>query len=102
MYWRTLVGESGAVASAMIESVPPLRRFQPDPTVTFHGLSVIVTNPAGSFGHAPDPLALLTVTTTGAEVIEFPAASRATAVIVCDPFPTCVVFHVIEYGDVMS
>ena len=43
-----------------------------------------------------------TVTLTGDEVVRFPAASLATAVSVCEPFPTLVVFQEIEYGDVVS
>ena len=37
--------------------------------------------------------ALLTVTVTGAEVVRFPAASRAMAVSVCEAFDAVVVFH---------
>ena len=37
--------------------------------------------------------ALLTVTATAAEVVELPAASRATAVRACDPFALAEVFH---------
>jgi hypothetical protein len=45
---------------------------------------------------------LLTVTVTVDEVVEFPAASRATAVRACEPFERPAVFHDTEYGDVVS
>src|SRR5437867_71124 len=45
---------------------------------------------------------LLTVTMTAADVVRLPAASRATAVTLCAPSPTLVVFHVREYGEVVS
>ena len=38
-------------------------------------------------------VSLLTVTVTALEVAEFPAASLATAVSVCDPLVTLVVSH---------
>src|SRR5262249_5394634 len=41
---------------------------------------------------------LLTVTDTGADVVLFPAASRATAVSTCAPFAAVVVFHETLYG----
>src|SRR2546426_6541291 len=43
-----------------------------------------------------------TVTVTGAEVVRLPAASRATAVMVCEPLLEVVVFQETEYGDVVS
>src|SRR5437773_11644605 len=43
-------------------------------------------------------LALETVTVTGAEAVRRPAASRATAVKVCEPLLALVVFHEMEYG----
>ena len=45
---------------------------------------------------------LVTVTVTATEVVVFPAASRATAVKVCEPLATDVVFHETEYGAVVS
>src|SRR6266853_4567729 len=45
---------------------------------------------------------LATVTVTGAEVVWLPAASRATAVTVCEPLLAVVVFHEIEYGAPVS
>src|SRR5437773_1743133 len=42
------------------------------------------------------------VTLTGDEVVRFPAASLATAVRVCEPLPTVVVFQDTEYGDAVS
>ena len=46
--------------------------------------------------------ALSTVTVTAAEVVTLPAASRATAVRLCDPLLADVVFHGTEYGAVVS
>src|SRR5439155_1370777 len=43
-----------------------------------------------------------TVTVTPADVFRFPAASRATAVRVCEPFPTLAVFQEVEYGAAVS
>src|SRR4051812_41048817 len=48
-------------------------------------------------------VSLSTVTLTGAEVVELPAASRATAVIACAPFEDEAVFQASWYGaDVTS
>ena len=58
-------------------------------------------SPAGSSGHA-EPVALLTVTMTAADVVVFPAASRATAVRVWEPLATAVVDQEIEYGELRS
>jgi hypothetical protein len=43
-----------------------------------------------------------TVTVTAAEVVELPAASRALAVRECEPLVAVVVFHEVEYGEVVS
>lgn len=45
---------------------------------------------------------LLTVTTTGMLVPTLPAASYASVMRVCVPFVPLAVFHVQEYGEVMS
>src|SRR5882672_754378 len=45
---------------------------------------------------------LLTITVTGAEVVRLPAASRATAVMVCEPLLAVVVFQETEYGALVS
>src|SRR5437762_982775 len=45
---------------------------------------------------------LLSVTVTAREVVRFPAASRAMAVSVCEPFDAVVVFHEFEYGEAVS
>src|SRR2546428_132329 len=45
---------------------------------------------------------LATVTVIAAEVVRLPAASRATAVRVCEPLLAVVVFHDIEYGAAVS
>src|SRR2546428_2754693 len=70
--------------------------------------SVRTVIPVGSFGHEPDGGGggggelLETVTVLDAAVAWLPAASRATAVRTCDPLEAPVVFHEIEYGDVVS
>src|SRR6266516_5381982 len=46
--------------------------------------------------------ALDTVTVTGADVVRLPAASRAMAVMVCEPFAVVVVFQETEYGAEVS
>src|SRR2546426_1370025 len=46
--------------------------------------------------------ALHTATVTAAQVVRLPAASRATAVRVCEPLLAVVVFHDIEYGAAVS
>src|SRR5207253_1077092 len=47
-------------------------------------------------------VSLNTVTVTGAEVVRLPAASRATAVRVCEPLLAVVVFQETEYGAAAS
>ena len=47
-------------------------------------------------------LSLFTVTETELEVVVFPAASRATAVRVCEPLVAVVVSQEDEYGEVVS
>src|SRR6266849_8457376 len=46
--------------------------------------------------------ALLTITVTDAEVVRLPAASRATAMMVCEPLAAPVVFQETEYGALVS
>ncbi len=62
----------------------------------FDGL--LITIGGGGVSPPPPP----TVTVTGADVVELPAASRATAVSVCVPAVAVVVFHDTEYGAVVS
>src|SRR5437773_2579081 len=47
-------------------------------------------------------VSLNTVTVTAAEVVRLPAASRATAVSVCEPLLAVVVFQETEYGAAAS
>src|SRR5882672_5472623 len=72
-------------------------------------LGVKVTDGSVSSKRAPDAgggggggALLATVTVTGAEVVRLPAASRATAVMVCTPSLVLVVSKGIEYGAVVS
>src|SRR5687767_12103910 len=48
------------------------------------------------------PAPLATVTVIAGEIVLLPAASRARAVSVCEPFPTVVVSHAVEYGALVS
>src|SRR5882672_308187 len=72
-------------------------------------LGVSTTDGSVSSKRAPDPAGgggggalLATVTVTGAEVVWLPAASRAMAVMVCDPSVAVAVFHETEYGGVVA
>jgi hypothetical protein len=53
-------------------------------------------------GVPPPPVVLLTVTVIVADVALFPATSRTRAARVCAPLAAVVVFHVIEYGALVS
>src|SRR5262245_37076249 len=59
---------------------------------------VMLTDGAVVSGGGP----LDTVTVTGADAVWLPAASRATAVMVCEPLAAPVVFQETEYGAVVS
>src|SRR5205823_9832625 len=61
-----------------------------------HGPDFQVFEVDGRHRASPGIVQLDTVTVTGAEVVRLPAASRATAVRVYDPFGTVVVFRVTE------
>src|SRR5207247_10532598 len=92
---------SVVVAFASLDSapVPPLKRESDGkihvPVKVTDGLvsSTRVTGGGDPFD---------TVTLTGDEVVRFPAASLATAVRVCEPLPTVVVFQETEYGEAVS
>jgi len=51
---------------------------------------------------SPAAAVFCTVTPTPADVVVFPAPSRATAVSVCGPFPLAKVSHEAEYGALVS
>src|SRR5438552_15067479 len=62
-----------------------------------------VVDPGGGGGGGGGAGALLaTVTVTGAEGVLLPAASRAIAVILCEPSLAVAVFHETEYGAVVA
>ena len=63
---------------------------------------VVAVSPVGVVGGVTSPTVLLTVAVIVEDVVEFPAASRATAVSAWLPLLVSVVFHVVEYGLVMS
>ena len=62
---------------------------------------VPLTVPGGTVIDTVVVLALLIVMNRAAEVVRFPAVSRATAVKTCEPFTACVVSQVIAYGAVV-
>src|SRR5436190_660398 len=82
-------------------SVPPLTAPLsplPDPSPT-------ADPPPSSNPYAatkPGRAVLLTVTVTALEVLVLPAASRARAVRVCEPFVAAAVFQAIENGEAVS
>src|SRR5262245_38688490 len=69
----------------------------PDTVAPFAGEVIFTVGGVVSGGGA-----LLTVTVTAADVVRFPAASRAIARRVCVPFPAPLVFHEIENGAAVS
>jgi hypothetical protein len=98
--------EYGLIVSSAPAFTPSTLNCTPMTRTLSDALAVIVT-----VAETVDPLAgavidtdgrvlsaLLTVTLTEAEVVLWPAASRATAVRTCVPFVTPVVFHDFEYG----
>src|SRR5205807_5439648 len=60
--------------------------------------SVYATPPARTRIGLKQPPQLFTVTETAVALPRFPAASRATAVSVCEPLPAVVVSQVVVYG----
>jgi hypothetical protein len=81
---------SGAItAKSPLRVTPVLALFTPDQETA--GASV-----AELSSKRVDEAALDTLTVTGAEVVRLPAASRATAVKVCEPLLTVVVFQETE------
>src|ERR1051325_5715509 len=76
-------------------------RYQCSSVPDSQPVSSITANPLGSCGQSTGA-EFATVTETGADVDEFPAASRTTAVNVCAAFDAAVVFHDTEYGAVVS
>src|SRR5690349_3793412 len=74
----------------------PVSWFQPVPKLTDGSVSSYRLTADGGAG------ALETVIVTGAEVVRLPAASRATAVRVCEPLLAVVVSHEMEYGAAAS
>src|SRR6185436_13367375 len=69
-----------------------------------HPVSSITVNPLGSCGQSDEGggAAFETVTVTGDEVAVDPDVFLATAVSVCEPFASVVVFNDAEYGAVVS
>ncbi len=61
-----------------------------------------VADPGGGGGGGGGGVLLATVTVTSAEVLLLPAASRAIAVMLCEPSLAVAVFHEIEYGAVVA
>src|SRR5439155_322082 len=83
----------GAVVTSAPTAAPSSRNCTPAPA-TVAPLAGAVIDTVGGV-----PSTLLTVTLTAADVVELPAASRATAVSVWTPFAVWAsVFHVSAYG----
>src|SRR5687768_6719090 len=102
----------GAANGALVTSVPGLpsrKNCTPVTAVSSSALAVKVIVPDTVSPEAGElmltvggVLSLATVTVTGADVVRLPAASRATAVMVCEPLVALFVFQVTEYGAVVT
>src|SRR5688572_19446632 len=102
----------GAVNGALVTSVPGLpsrKNCTPVTAVSSSALAVTVIVPDTVSPETGElmltvggVLSLATVIVTGAEVVRLPAASRATAVMVCEPLVAVLVFQVTEYGGVVT
>src|SRR5688572_13206148 len=102
----------GAEYGAVVTSVPALpsrKNCTPATAVSSSALALTVIVPDTVSPEAGElmltvggVLSLATVTVTGAEVVRLPAASRATAVRVCEPLVVVLVFHGAEYGAVVT
>src|SRR5687768_802335 len=102
----------GALNGALVTSVPGLpsrKNCTPVTAVSSSALALTVIVPETVSPEAGElmltvggVLSLATVTVTGADVVRLPAASRATAVRVCEPLVVVLVFHGAEYGAVVT
>src|SRR5436190_621318 len=101
--------EYGAAASSTPRLAPSSRNCTPTTPTLSEALAVTLVVPPTV---APETgevmltvgcvLAALPVSVTAAEVVRLPAASRATAVSVCEPLLAVVVFQETEYGAAAS
>src|SRR5947208_7854367 len=102
----------GAVVSSAPRFVPSSLNCTPMTPALSVALAETLTVPAtiapevgavmDTVGGAASGTGLLTVTLTSADVVLLPAASRATAVRVCDPLVATVVFQEPAYGATVS
>ena len=99
----------GAVVSSAPRFAPSRRNWTPTTPTLSDALAVTVVVPVTVAPFAGAVMLTVggvvsfeTVTVTAAAVVVLPAASRATAVSVCEPLPAVVVFHETEYGAVVS
>src|SRR5947209_230263 len=92
-----------AVAPAMSElpAAPPLKVATSAPRRTHAPAGLALTAGLSSSMRVTAP-PLETLTVTPAEVVRLPAASRATALKVCEPLATAVVLKEAEYGAALS
>src|SRR4029077_3642424 len=97
--------EYAAVVSSAARFAPSSLNCTPTTPTLSDALAVTVVvpetvaPPAGAVTLTVGPVvSLKTVTVTAADVVVLPAASRATAVSVCDALLAVVVSHAIEYG----
>ena len=101
--------EYGAAVSSAPSVAPSRRNCTPTTPTLSAAVAVTVTVPLTVAPLAGDVrltvggvLSFDTVTVTAADVVTLPAASRATAVRLCDPLLAVVVVHGTEYGAAVS
>src|SRR5437879_2641872 len=101
--------EYGAAVSSAPRLAPSNRNCTPTTPTLSEALAVTLVVPPTVAPETGEVMltvggvvSLNTVTVTAAEVVRLPAASRATAVSVCEPLLAVVVFHDIEYGVAVS
>src|SRR6266404_451894 len=101
--------EYGAAVSSAPALLPSTWNCTPATPTLSEAFAASVTEPdtvAPGAGELTDTdggvVSLKTVIVTAAEVVRLPAASRAIAVMVCEPFVALSVFHCAEYGAAVS
>ena len=96
------------VEAAVATCEPPLKTLYPATAVLSLAAdqlrsicvdeTTVAFRPAGTVGAVMSATELLTVTETAAEVVQFPAASEAVALMLCDPLASVLVSSVAVYG----
>src|SRR5688572_2632644 len=104
------LAEYGALVSSPPSAAPSRKNWTPATVTSSDAFAVTLIDPNSV---APPPGEVIasvggvvsvfaTVTATAADVVVFPAPSRACAVTLCDPLLAVAVFHVAWYGAVVS